>query len=148
MIKQKLKSLFIIVCCASFLTSKAQNANAEKQVTLTVQTYFDGYKAGNPEILKKVFHKNFHLSWSDPWRGNTFFQVDREGMFKFFNSNWSKLKISSKILETKVFNNSAYCLAKITLEGLVVWTDHINLLKLDDGKWWIVSKTSEGKIIK
>ncbi|TJY37073.1 nuclear transport factor 2 family protein [Pontimicrobium aquaticum] len=148
MIKKKLQVLCVVICCMSFTTSKAQNNESEKQVISTVQTYFKGYKAGSPEILKEVFHQNFHLSWSDPWRNNAFFQVNREGMFKFFNADWSKLKINSEILEAKVFNNSAYCLAKVTLEGLVVWTDHINLLKLSDGKWWIVSKTSEGKIIK
>ncbi|WP_299111546.1 nuclear transport factor 2 family protein [uncultured Winogradskyella sp.] len=145
--KTKWYTLLIILCFLVTGTTDAQSTQAKEEVINTVKTYFEGYKAGNPELLKEVFHENFHLSWSDPWRDNAFFQVNREGMFKFFNADWSKLDISSEILETKVYTNSAYCLAKVTLKGIVVWTDHINLLKLDDGKWWIVSKTSEGKII-
>ena len=146
--KTKLQILCTSLCLIVVTITQAQNTQAEQEVFDVVKTYFEGYKAGNPEMLNKVFHKDFHLNWSDPWRDNAFFQVDREGMFKFFNADWSKLKISSKIIETKVLQNSAYCLAKVSLEGIVVWTDHISLLKLNDGKWWIVSKTSEGKRIR
>ena len=144
----KYKSILVLsIVCLSIYSSNAQS-NSEKEVTAAIETYFKGYKAGNPEILKEVFHENFHLSWSDPWRNNSFFQVDRKGMFEFFGADWSKLDISTQILETKVFDRSAFCLAKVTLEGIVIWTDHINLLKLENGKWWIVSKTSEGELVK
>lgn len=122
-------------------------SNSVSEVEKTVGIYFDGYKAGDANVLKTVFHENFRLSWSDPWKGNILMQVDREGLFEFFGPQWSTLKISTEILETKVLDRSAHCLAKITLEGIVVWTDHINLLKLDDGKWWIVSKISEGELV-
>lgn len=145
--KTKIQVLCVSIWLIGMTISQAQIAEEKQEVLKVIETYFEGYKAGNPEILKKVFHKDFNLCWSDPWRNNAFFQVDREGMFQFFNADWSNLKINSEILESKVLKNSAYCLARVTLEGIVIWTDHINLLKLQDGKWWIVSKVSEGEIM-
>jgi len=74
--------------------------------------------------------------------------VNRSGLFKFFGANWSKLEIESKIEQVVTVGNSAYCLATVTLKGIVVWTDHISLLRLPDNRWWIISKVSQGKIIK
>lgn len=113
----------------------------------TVETYFKGYKNGDPEILKTVFHPTFQLSWISPWhKGNDAFKkVNREGMFDFFDENWKNLKIISSIKELQTDGNVAYCKAIVVLEGIVTWTDYISMLKIN-GKWWIVSKVSDGKL--
>ena len=115
----------------------------------TVETYFDGYKKGSPEILKKVFHPNFHLSWASPWHkgDEKFQQVDREGMFAFFGPEWKNLTITASISDMKIDGNMAVCTAVVELKGIVVWTDYISMLKIN-GTWWIVSKVSDGKLLK
>lgn len=124
-----------------------KTVNDEQEVIKKVGEYFEGYAKGDSIILKEVFHKDFRLSWRDPWQ-NKLAHVDRSGLFKFFNREWSNLEIETKIEEVDVAKNSAYCRAIVTLKGIVVWTDHISLLKLPDERWWIISKVSEGKIIK
>lgn len=121
-------------------------ANGEREVIKKVEEYFEGYAKGDSVLLKEVFHKDFRLSWRDPWR-NTLEHADRSGLFNFFGTDWSNLKIESRIEEVAAAENSAYCRAVVTLKGIVVWTDHISLLKLPDDRWWIISKVSEGKII-
>ncbi|GEM_PF-4440585 len=115
----------------------------------TVETYFRGYTEGNPEILKTVFHPEFHLSWISPWHsGDEKFQhVDREGMFEFFGPDWKELTISTAISDIKTDGNIALCTAIVELKGIVTWTDYISMLNIN-GKWWIVSKVSDGILAK
>lgn len=136
----------ILVVALSYLGLAQEEHNDRSKIQHIVERYFEGYAKGDSTILKEVFHQDFRLSWKDPWR-NRLSHEDRPGLFAFFDVNWSKLSIRSEIKEIQVFENSAYCRATVTLEGIVTWLDHINLLKLQNGRWWIVSKVSEGKII-
>ncbi len=113
----------------------------------TVENYFKGYKAGNKELLKTVFHPDFRLSWISPWGSGTaaYQQVDREGLFGFFGPDWKNLKISASMSDLQVTGNAAVCKATIKIEGMVTWTDYISMLKIN-GRWWIVSKISDGKL--
>lgn len=138
-------ALVVWVQLTVFGQEKPNNDNQE--IITKVEEYFEGYTKGDSTMLKEVFHKDFRLSWKDPWQ-NKLAHVDRSGLFKFFNPQWSNLEIETKIEEVTVAKNSAYCRALVTLKGIVVWTDHINLLKLAEDRWWIISKVSEGKIIK
>ena len=135
----------VIVLCTK-LAFCQKTSNTEQEVIKKVEEYFEGYAKGDSILLKKVFHEDFRLSWRDPWR-HTLAHADRSGLFNFFGSHWSNLKIESEIEEVATTENSAYCRAKVTLKGMVIWTDHISLLKLPDDRWWIISKVSEGKII-
>lgn len=141
----KINVLIIAICSFSF-SSFAQSEQVK--VKEVVQTYFDGYAAGDTTMLKEAFHPDFHLSWINPWdkAGRPFKQVDRKGMFKFFGSNWSDLVITSSIDEIEVSEFAATAKATVTLKGIVVWTDYLSLLKINE-RWWIVSKISEGEIM-
>lgn len=121
----------------------------EEQVKEVINTYFKGYSAGDTIVLKEAFHPSFHLSYISPWHQGeeAFKQVDRDGMFAFFGPNWSNLEIESVINEFAVSRHAATAKATVTLKGIVIWTDYLSLLKIDD-RWWIVSKISEGKRIK
>ncbi|MBA4745988.1 MAG: nuclear transport factor 2 family protein [Muricauda sp.] len=136
----------VLAVAVSFWGLAQESHTVQSHIQKIVERYFEGYAIGDSTVLKEVFHQDFRLSWKDPWR-NQLTHVDRSGLFSFFDANWSKLSISSEINEIQVFNNSAYCRATVTLEGIVAWLDHINLLKLENGRWWIVSKVSEGRII-
>lgn len=141
---------YIIASVFALLTNLAfcqKESNDEQEIINKVEEYFEGYTNGDSTMLKEVFHKDFRLSWKDPWE-NKLAHVDRSGLFKFFGPDWSNLEIETKIKEVSVAENSAYCRALVTLKGIVVWTDHISFLKLPDNRWWIISKVSEGKIIK
>jgi len=118
-------------------------------VEKVVQTYFEGYSAGDSTILKEAFHPNFHLTWISPWHKGeeAFQQVDRAGMFEFFGNNWSNLKISSTLDEVVVSKDAATAKATVVLKGIVTWTDYLSLLKINN-RWWIVSKISEGELAK
>lgn len=113
----------------------------------TVETYFKGYKEGNKELLKTVFHPDFQLSWIDPWnKGAAAYQhVDRAGLFSFFGPDWKNLKITATMSDLQVSGNAAICKATVKIDGMVTWTDYISMLKIN-GRWWIVSKISDGKL--
>ena len=138
----------IITVAALFVAfiSTAQKTETHSP-KVAVETYFDGYKKGDTTILKKVFHPSFHLSWLSPWaKGDQAFkQVDRSGMFAFFGPNWKNNKINCRIIDTQQQASMAWVKARVEIEGIVIWTDYINLLKIGR-QWWIVSKVSVGKI--
>src|SRR5690606_520450 len=119
----------------------------DQEVRGTVNAYFAAYEKGDTMALKEVFHKDFHLSWLDPWTNNAFSQVDRKGMFAFFGPEWKNLDISGTIIEIDIDGNAAYCRAKVEIKGIVIWTDLISLLKMN-GRWCIVSKVSTGEFPK
>lgn len=138
----KPKIILIGLFSLFFFQVKAQDAT--EAVKSVVENYFQGYIEGDTSKLKEVFHEDFHLSWINPSRDRPFRQVDRMGLLAFFGPSWKTLTISAKLLDTKVYNESAYALADVRIHGQVIWTDHISLLKIKD-RWWIVSKISEGR---
>lgn len=127
----------------------AYSQTEEEKVKAVINTYFEGYTAGDSTLLKEAFHPAFHLSYISPWHQgeDAFKQVDRAGMFAFFGPNWSNLEIESVINEVAVSRHAATAKATVTLKGIVIWTDYLSLLKIDD-RWWIVAKISEGERIK
>lgn len=128
------------------LTVTAHAQTDKEKVIQVVNTYFKGYTAGDTIMLKEAFHPDFHLSWISPWHkgDEAFKQVDRAGLLAFFGPDWSNLEIESRLDATEVGNSSATAKATVTLKGIVVWTDYLSLLKINE-RWWIVSKISEGK---
>jgi hypothetical protein len=136
--------IIVLTLFAIPVFSQGQKSAVEK----VVQTYFDGYSAGDTTMMKEAFHPDFHLSWIDPWRkgDEAFKQVDRKGLFAFFGPSWSNLEISASLDEVVVSENAATAKATVTLKNIVIWTDYLSLLKIND-RWWIVSKISEGKIV-
>lgn len=139
------RNLLIIVIAVFTFPVLAQDGQSE--VERVIQTYFDGYSAGDTTVMKEAFHPDFHLSWIDPWRKGeeAFKQVNRAGLFAFFGPNWSKLEITATLDEVTVGENSSTAKATVTLKNIVIWTDYLSLLKINE-RWWIVSKISEGKI--
>ena len=131
-------------------TALAQEMSSDDNVLVTnvVQTYFDGYAAGDTTKLATVFHRDFHLSWVDPFTRpgrSPFKQVDRKGLFRFFGPNWStQYKVESELISVETDGDAATAKALVSLVGIVEWTDYLSLLKID-GKWWIVAKISKGK---
>lgn len=123
----------------------AQQDTPEQAVDAYLQYYEDGDTTG----LKTVFHPEFILTYISPWEKGAaaFKKVDRKGLFRFFNDRWSELDISGYHDKIEVQGNIAHTRAVVRLEGIVEWTDYITMIQID-GKWWIISKSSTGKLLK
>lgn len=118
---QVMKSLTFILF-SFVLIFPGYSQTEEEKVTEVVNIYFKGYTAGDTTLLKEAFHPNFHLSWISPWHqgDEAFKQVDRNGLFAFFGSNWSNLDIESKLNSVEVSRDAATAKATVTLKGIVV----------------------------
>lgn len=117
--------------------------------TQAVEKYFEYYIAGDTNGLKEVFHEDFTLSYISPWeKGKAAYKkVSRAQMMRFFNANWSKLSISCTKNDVEIKDNIAHCTAVVRIDGILEWTDYITMIKIESN-WWIISKSSTGKILK
>lgn len=133
----------LLLLIAGLLNAQQESPKA------AVTSYLKYYKTGDTTGLKTVFHEDFQLTYISPWEQGTaaFKKVDRAGMMKFFNANWKELKISGNYEDLKVEGNIAHTKAVVRIEGIVEWTDYITMLCID-GKWWIISKSSTGRLLR
>ncbi len=111
----------------------------EDAVRETIQAYFDGYTAGDTEMLSKAFHPDSHVKFL--MRGQ-YSNWNRDDFFGIFDENWNH-EITSEIYDIDITGTAACAKVAVTLVGKVKWTDYISLLKID-GTWQIVHKISHG----
>jgi hypothetical protein len=59
-IKYFLNGLFLIVCLNTYSQTKSSKSDFE-QITETLMDYIEGTANGEPDRLRKAFHKDFNL---------------------------------------------------------------------------------------
>ena len=133
--------LILLVVSVGF----SQDSNAKKEITQTIQNYFDGYNKGDVELLKKAFHPDCVIKYnsikSKKYKTLTMWQLN--DFMNHLPEGWSS---SPKLYSIDIHESIAQAKVSVNIPIYnLTWTDFISLLKVD-GKWMIVSKISHGKI--
>jgi len=114
--------------------------DAYKEISATLQTYFDGLYEGDIQKLGSVFHPDCHLFSGT----GTYLNWSREQWFDVIKDRDTpasqNLSRHDRIISIDMSDDET-ALAKLQCAiPPRYFTDHLSLLKLD-GKWVIVSKT-------
>lgn len=115
-------------------------SDAYKEISATLQTYFDGLYEGDVQKLSGVFHPDCHLFSGT----GAYLNWSREQWFDVIKGRETpasqNLGRHDRIISIDMSDDET-ALAKVHCAVPPrFFTDHLSLLKLD-GKWVIVSKT-------
>jgi hypothetical protein len=122
------------------LNTYAQNQNSKteiEQITATLMEYIEGTANGEPDRLRKVFHKDFNL-----------YTVSDKDSLKIrsgeqYISNTKKGEKSNRIgriISIDYEKDAAIAKAEIVIPNWRIFTDYFLLLKYE-GSWKIVQKS-------
>lgn len=141
-ILMKYFALVFLVCALAAFSWPTTDTNRpdEDAVRAVLELYFDGYTRGDTETLSQAFHPDSHIKYITG-RGQ-YANWTRAEFFNVFDENWN-YTITSQIYDIDVTGTAAGAKVSVTLEGIITWTDYVNLLKIDD-RWQIVHKISHG----
>jgi hypothetical protein len=138
-IREEMKNLKILLIAFIFFfvgSVKSQQKSDIEQITETLMHYIEGTANGQPERLKKAFHKDFNL-----------YTIQKDSLRirsgKKYISNVKEGKKSNRIgriISIDYENNAASAKAEIIIPNWRVYTDYFLLLKYE-GSWKIVQKS-------
>ena len=111
------------------------SSNDETEIRKTIDSYFEGIRTANVEILKNAFHDQAICCG---YLGDELITVPIEGLYEWVNSNPAPDAYDGSVLEVEITNRAAAATIR-EIEPLGDWIDYFHLLKVGD-RWWIVSK--------
>lgn len=130
-----MKKIFLTVALLSItLLSNAQSDL--EQITETINHYMEGTSNGQPDRVKKAFHKDLNLYSINEdqtlrtWNGQEYISIFKEGQ---------KNNRVGRIISIDFENDAAIAKAEILIPGKKLYTDYFMLLKIE-GEWKIVHK--------
>ena len=121
-------------------------SSAYAEIVEALEDYFIGFHEGDVEALKKIFHPGAHLyaAAEGPLTDRDMEQV-YEGLRSRPSSASRGFERFDRILSIDQSGPEA-AIAKVQIAlGDQLYTDFLNLLRLEDGRWRIVSKVYTGE---
>jgi hypothetical protein len=132
--------LFLLIGVVTTISAqKTATDNQEKElIKVPLNNYLQGQSTGNPEFIRKAFHKDARIM---AFRDGKLTNLSVEDFAVRFNGKSASGEAQRKrtIESIDVAGNAA--IAKIVLDyPTIKFTDYMSLLKID-GEWKIVNKS-------
>jgi hypothetical protein len=129
------KSILIVLLFAGTFIVNSQNE--KESIKKALYNYMEGTANGEPERVKKAFHKDLNLysvrnGELNVWNGNKYIGNIKQGR---------KSNRIGKIISIDFENNAAMAKLEIDMPGAKrVYTDYMLLLKIK-GEWKVIHKS-------
>jgi Putative lumazine-binding len=135
-IKHFILGLFLIVGLSTYAQPKNSKSDLE-QITETLMNYIEGTANGEPERLRKAFHKDFNLyTVSD----NDSLKIRSGEQYIANTKQGEKSNRIGRIISIDYEKDAAIAKAEIVIPNWRIFTDYFLLLKYE-GSWKIVQKS-------
>ncbi len=129
-------TIIALALLLSWNINAQQGKSEEELIRETIMHYIEGTANGEPERIKKAFHKDLNLYTSDKGQlkvrsGEKYISYFKEGQ---------KVNRVGKIISIDFEQNAAMAKAEIIFPDKRIFTDYFLLLKLEN-EWKIIHKS-------
>ncbi|WP_462250836.1 nuclear transport factor 2 family protein [Ekhidna sp.] len=129
-------TIIALALLLSWNINAQQGKSEEELIRETLMHYIEGTANGEPERIKKAFHKDLNLYTSDKGQlkvrsGEKYISYFKEGQ---------KVDRVGKIISIDFEQNAAMAKAEIIFPNKRIFTDYFLLLKLEN-EWKIIHKS-------
>ncbi len=122
---------------------QTNDLEAEKSITNTIETYFEGWMNGDTTKIGYAMHQTCQLK---NIKDDEVLIFSREKYLSFFSPRPPREESGGRIVSINITDNIASAKCEIYTKDRL-YTDYFNLMKIKD-RWYIVDKIATSKKIE